>query len=125
MSSQFAIEGASRLARTLRKAGADMKELRESNKAAAQVVVPPAKSAAPKKRGRLAASVRAGGTQKAGIIRAGSKAVPYAPVQEFGWPAHHIRPHLFVTTAAHNTEPKWTKVYLDHITKTLNKIQGE
>ena len=80
------LKGASELARGLKKAGADMKDLRQVNKEAAQIVVPEAKNLAPKgKTGKLAASVRAGATQKAGVVRAGSKRVPYAGVIDYGW----------------------------------------
>ena len=93
------LKGASELARGLKKAGADMKDLRQVNKEAAQIVVPEAKSLAPHKSGKLAASVRAGATQKAGVVRAGSKRVPYAGVINYGWPGHNINPTHFANQA--------------------------
>jgi phage gpG-like protein len=121
----FQIEGASKLARTLKKAGADMKDLRAENKKAAQVVVNPAKSGAPKVSGKLAKSIRAGATQKAGVIRAGSKSIPYAPIHEFGWTTRGIPAKHYVTGAAHSTEPVWTAIYEDAITRLINGIEGD
>jgi phage gpG-like protein len=121
----FQIEGASKLARTLKKAGADMKDLRAENKKAAQVVVNPAKTGAPKASGRLAKSIRAGATQKAGVIRAGSKSIPYAPIHEFGWTTRGIPAKHYVTRAAQSTEPVWTSIYEDAITRLINEVQGD
>lgn len=116
------LKGASELARGLKKAGADMKDLRQVNKEAAQIVVPEAKSLAPHKSGKLAESVRAGATQKAGVVRAGSKRVPYAGVINYGWPGHNIKPTHFANQAAKNTEPQWTQLYADAVQKIINRI---
>ena len=105
------LKGASELARGLKKAGADMKDLRQVNKEAAQIVVPEAKSLAPHKSGKLAASVRAG-----------SKRVPYAGVINYGWPGHNIKPTHFANQAAKNTEPQWTQLYADAVQKIINRI---
>ena len=81
------IVGQNRFLQTLRKAG---------DASAARVALPAVRSRTPVGRtGRLAGSVRAGATQKAGVIRAGSKAVRYAGVVNYGWPARGIRPRLF------------------------------
>ncbi|KFI84484.1 bacteriophage protein, PF04883 family [Bifidobacterium reuteri DSM 23975] len=117
------LKGAGQLARGLKKAGVDMKDLRQINKQAAQVVVPEAKNLAPKGRtGKLAASVRAGATQKAGVVRTGSKRVPYAGVINYGWPKHNIKPTRFANQAAKNTEPQWTQLYADAVQKIINRI---
>lgn len=122
-SGRLQLKGASELARGLRKAGVDMKDLRQVNKEAAQIVVPEAKGLAPKgTTGRLAASVRAGATQKAGVVRVGSKRVPYAGVINYGWPKHNIKPTLFANRAAKNTEPQWTKLYADAVQKIIDRI---
>ncbi|OXN01118.1 HK97 gp10 family phage protein [Bifidobacterium vansinderenii] len=116
------LKGAKELARGLKKAGADLKDLRKVNKDAAQIVVPEAKNLAPHQSGRLAASVRAGATQKAGVVRVGSKRVPYAGVINYGWPGHNIRPTRFANTAAKNTEPQWTQLYADAVQKIIDRI---
>lgn len=119
------VQGARELARSLRKAGADMKNLKAENKKAADVVVPVAKTNAPVgQTGNLSGSIRSGATQQMGIIRAGKKSVPYAGPIEFGWPKHNIKPRHFIVDAAHSTEPLWVQVYRDAIEKTLNQIYG-
>jgi HK97 gp10 family phage protein len=118
------VKGASQLARTLRKAGADAKDLKDVNRKAADVVVPVAKSEVPARSGRLEGSIRAGATQKAGVIRAGRKAVPYAGPIHWGWPGHHIKSHPFLADAAKTTEPKWVNLYEEEMKKLLEQVQG-
>lgn len=118
------INGASQLARTMRKAGADAKDLKAVNRKAADVVVPAAQGLAPVRSGRLEGSIRAGATQKAGVVRAGRKAVPYAGPIHWGWPGHHIKPHPFLADAAKQTEPGWVALYEQEIQKIIEQIQG-
>lgn len=118
------LKGAGQLAKGLRQAGIEMKDLRAVNKQAAQIVAPETKSLAPKgKTGRLAKSVRAGATQKAGVVRVGNKGkVKYAGVINYGWPKHNIKATYFANKAAKNTEPQWTQVYTDAVQKIINRI---
>lgn len=119
-------QGAKELARSLRKAGADMKNLKAENKKAADMVAPAAKTNvdAYSRSGRLRDSVRSGATQQMGIVRAGKKAVPYAGAIEFGWPKQGIKAHHSIVDAAHDTEPLWVEIYRDAVNKILNQIYG-
>ena len=99
--SQLQLKGAAQLAKVLRQAGADLKDLR----------------------GRLAKSIRAGATQKAGVVRAGNNGkVKYAGVINYGWPKHNIKATMFANKAAKNTEPQWTQLYADAVQKIINRI---
>lgn len=118
------VQGASRLVRTMRKAGVDAKDLRDVNKRAAALVVPSAQSQAPSRSGRLRRSIRAGATQKAGVVRAGRSSVPYAGPIHWGWPKHNIKPHPYLTDAAKATEPAWVGLYEREMLKLLETIQG-
>ena len=62
--------------------------------------------------------------QKAGVIRAGSKSVPYAGVINYGWPARRIKPRPFVNNGVASTEGAWQRVYRQFIDKTLNEVKG-
>lgn len=119
------VVGQKRFVQTMRKAGADMKELKEVNRRAADITKPEAVSRAPRGRtGKLAGSIRVGATQKAGIIRAGRKTVPYAGPINYGWPARHIKPRTFVNDAVASTEGQWAKEYEQFVKKTMNQIKG-
>lgn len=120
------VVGQKRFVQTMRKAGADMQELKEVNRRAADIAKAEAVARAPRgKTGRLAGSIRAGATQKAGIIiRAGRKTVPYAGPINYGWPARNIRPRTFVNDAVASTESQWAKEYETFVKKTMNQIKG-
>lgn len=120
------IVGQKRFLQTMRKAGADLAELKEVNASAARVALPAARSRTPVGRtGRLAGSVRAGATQKAGVIRAGSKAVRYAGVVNYGWPARGIRPRLFANDGVASTEGEWAKLYETYVKKVMSQVKGQ
>lgn len=119
------VVGLSRLARTMKRAGVEITELKELNRAAADAVAPVARSTAPVLSGRLAADVRTAGTQRAGIIRVGRASLPYAGPIHWGWPARRISPQPFAADAAAATEPAWTQIYLAGIEKIIGKIEGK
>lgn len=119
------VVGQKRFVQTMRKAGADMKELKEVNRRTADIAKPEAVARAPRgKTGKLAGSIRVGATQKAGIIRAGRKTVLYAGPINYGWPARHIKPRTFVNDAVAGTEAQWAKEYEQFVKKTMNQIKG-
>lgn len=119
------VVGQKRFVQTMRKAGANMKELKEVNRQAANIALPAVRSLAPRgKTGRLASSVRAGATQKAGVIRAGRKSVPYAGVINYGWPARRIKPRLFVNNGVASTEGAWQRLYKQFIDRTMSQVKG-
>ena len=119
------VVGQKRFVATMRKAGADMKQLKEVNRKAAAVALPAVQALPPHgSTGRLAGSVRVGATQKAGVIRAGRKNVPYAGVINYGWPARHIKGSQFVNNGVASTEPQWSRLYEQFVNQTLNQVKG-
>ena len=119
------VVGGARLRRTLRRAGVDVKRLTALNREAAETVLPTATSTAPRASGRLATTGRTGATTRAGLIRFGSKRLPYAGPIHYGWPARNIAPQPWATEAAQRTEGAWTDVYQQGIESLLASIQGK
>jgi hypothetical protein len=119
------VEGAAQLRRTLKKAGVDMKQLAAANREAAQTVAAAARPTTPVRLGNLAKSVRAGATQKAGIVRAGRGSLPYAGPIHWGWPARGIKPHPWIADAAKATEPQWVSDYIEHVDRVLDQVRGK
>ena len=71
------VVGQKRFVQTMRKAGADMDDLKEVNREAAQIALPAVRNLAPRgKTGRLAGSLRVGATKRAGVIRAAARPCP-------------------------------------------------
>ena len=119
------VVGQRRFVQTMRKAGADMDDLKEVNREAAQIALPAVRNLAPRgKTGRLAGSLRVGATKRAGVIRAGRKSVPYAGVINYGWPKRHITGRMFANNGVAQTEPAWTKLYENFIKKTMSQVKG-
>lgn len=118
------IEGRRELVRTMRAAGADLRDLNAANLEAARVVAPESAARTPRRTGRLAGTVRAAGTRSMAAVRVGSRAVAYAGPILFGWPGHHIAPQPGAVDALADTEARWRPVYETAIGKILAKIKG-
>lgn len=99
---QLQVKNLKEVQRRMRAVGDDaVKDLKRVHREAARIVENQAKVEVPVKRvgtgdsayvrrgatpGRLKASIRSTGQARAGVVRAGSKAVPYAGVIHYGWP---------------------------------------
>lgn len=125
MTDTVLVEGAKELARTLKKAGVDVKELKEANNRVGQVIVQAAQSRAPKKSGRLAGSIRASKEQAGITIRAGNNGgIPYAAPIHWGWPKRNIKATLFLTNAIAETQPEWIDLYYKELEHIVSEIRG-
>lgn len=119
------VTGQDTFVRTLRKAGADLDDLKQVNLQAARTALTAVRALTPVgDTGRLARSVRAGATRKAGVIRAGRKAVPYAGVINYGWPARHITGRLYANNGVARSETQWLPLYEEYVEKTISQIKG-
>lgn len=119
------VEGARRLRATLKKAGADMSQLKEVNRSAAATVAGHSEFNVPFHEGHLKATIRPAATQRAGIVRAGFKRVPYAGVIHWGWPKKNIKAQPWMTDAAKLTEPIWVEQYETHLKAVISQVQGK
>lgn len=96
------IENLRELDRALRQAGSTdlRRELRQSNRRAADIVRDEARSNVPQRSGALARSIGSQAGRTDAKVKAGSAArVPYAGPIHFGWPARNIRPQPFLYQA--------------------------
>jgi hypothetical protein len=119
------VEGARELRRTMKAAGEDLSDLKETHLRVASQVVPVARTLAPKRSGRLANSIRPGGTKTAAVIKAGGKAVPYANPIHWGWGRRHIAANPWMARAAKQTEPTWTATYTASVELILGRVKGK
>ena len=119
--SALQIKGLTRFRSTLKKAGADMADLKAANVKAADTVVTRARATGPQRSGRLVGSVVAART--VGRARVRSNLV-YAPVIHYGWPKHDIKAQPFVLDAAIDTRPEWMAAYETDLQTVANSVQG-
>ena len=118
------IEGLSRLASTMKRAGQDVEELKDAHARAGETVAAAAAAAAPRRSGNLAGSIRAARQARRARVQAGSSRVPYAAPIQWGWPARTIAANPFLSDAARSTEGAWLKAYLDDVQKALDKVKA-
>lgn len=123
--SRVQVEGASRLRRTLRRAGSDLSDFAAVHRAVSAVVIARADSTAVRRSGRLASTTRSGNAKAQSVVRVGSARVPYAGPIHWGWPKRNIEARPWVVDAAHDTEPEWTELYLSRIEEVLAQVKGE
>ena len=118
------IAGLDELARSMKRAGQDIDELKDAHWRASEIVARAASSLAPRRSGKLAGSIRSTRQVKRARVQAGRASVPYAAPIHWGWPARNIDASMFVTRAAQQTEAEWTKAYLDDVQAALDKVKG-
>lgn len=122
------VEGLSELNKQLRKAGADLTDLKKLNQKAVDTVLPYVNSAVPigtENPGALLASVRGSATGAGAYIRAGSRSVPYAGVQEYGYSssgAKKMDGQEYMHSALQAAESEWVDIYFDELTKIITRI---
>lgn len=120
----YEVKGGAKLRATLKNVESGLDDLTAVHADVAQIVVDRAQTTVPRVTGTLAGTIRPGATRTMAIIRAGYAKVPYAGVQEFGWPARNIPPNPYLRPAAHETEPQWLRTYDDEIEELLSKVKG-
>lgn len=123
-----------RLVRTLRQAGVDMQDLKDTNKRVAGIVLPVALALTPTESSTLKGTGRTAGTAREAIIRFGYKRVPYAGVTHYGTPAGYKdssgKPHRqaanpWLATAAAQTEPVWVELYWAALMSAVESVKGD
>lgn len=118
------IDGLPRLRSALRRAGVEVADLKAANAAAAAYVASAAAPRAPRRTGRLAASVRGNRAVGKATVSAGGAATPYAGPIHWGWPARGIEPQPFIAEAAQATESTWVALYQADIERLVDSIGG-
>lgn len=103
------------LGRRLDTIAANLDDLSAADDAAADLLAAAARTRAPRRTGLLRSRIRSTG---AGRVVAD---LPYAVVVHNGWRARRIRARPFARDAVTATRDDVTRVYVDHVTDTLNR----
>jgi hypothetical protein len=102
----YKVEGLSQLAKDLQALGLDVDDLKDSFSAIADKGARVAADFAPRKSGRLAASIRGNRAKNKAVVAAGKARVPYAGVQNYGWPKRGIKGSGFLQKADEVLRPE-------------------
>ena len=97
-------------------------DLKAAHKEAAQIAATASAALAPVVTGRLQRTIRAAGTKTAGVIRAGTKRVPYAAPIHWGWARRNIRGSFYLSDGATSSEGRWIRVYENHLQQLVERI---
>jgi phage gpG-like protein len=114
--------GADRLAATMGRAAHDLGDLGAANSRAGEAVANPARSAAPRVTGALAASIRTDRDRDGATV---SATVVYASVINYGWAAHGIAANPFLTGTFERQERTVVDVYAAELDNIVGRIRGQ
>jgi phage gpG-like protein len=121
MAEEITITGVKEVIDTLNKLGKDLESNEELNKELSSTLSQKASAMAPRLTGALASSVKGNPSAEKAQILAGSAAVPYAGVQEYGWPEKNIQAQPYLRPAVHNNMGYIIEKYNDSIQKAIKK----
>lgn len=121
MAEEITITGVKEVTDTLNKLGRDLESNIELNKELSTTLSQKASALAPRLTGALASSVKGNPSAEKAQILAGSAAVPYAGVQEYGWPEKNINAQPYLRPAVHNNMGYIIEKYNESIQKAIKK----
>lgn len=103
----FRVEGLSKLGRDLQALGLDVDDLKDGFSKIAAEGAKLAAGFAPKRSGRLAATIRGNRAKSKAVVMAGrGRGVPYAGAINYGWPRRGIAPAGFMQQADAAMRPR-------------------
>lgn len=117
----FKVTGLKEVVAGLRDAGAEMADLKAAFSAIARRGADLAAQAAPRRSGRLAASIRGNRAVSKAVVVAGRATVPYAGAINYGWAKRNIEPALFMQKADQRLRPYAVQQLEDEINQVIGK----
>jgi phage gpG-like protein len=117
----ISIQGVKEVTDSLKKLGRDLESNLDLNKELSTTLSQKASALAPRLTGALASSVEGNPSAEKAQILAGSAAVPYAGVIEYGWPAKNKEARPYLNPAVNNNMGYIIEKYNDSIQKAIQK----
>lgn len=116
------VEGLREVQRRLKALETDTADLKAANAAAAAIVATAAATRAPRRSGKLAASVHGNRAAGRATVLGGGALVPYAGPIHWGWPSRGIEGQPFIQSAAVATEAVWLPAYEHALSTAVDKL---
>jgi phage gpG-like protein len=117
----ISIQGVKEVTDSLNKMARNLESNIELNKELSTTLSQKASALAPRLTGALASSVVGNPSAEKAQIMAGSAAVPYAGVIEYGWPAKNREARPYLNPAVNNNMGYIIEKYNDSIQKAIQK----
>ena len=117
----ISIQGVKEVADSLNSMARDLESNIELNKELSATLSQKASALAPRLTGALASSVQGNPSAEKAQILAGSTAVPYAGVIEYGWPDRNIDAQPYLNPAVNDNMGYIIEKYNDSIKKSIQK----
>src|SRR4029077_13956956 len=115
---QIEVQGLNKLTRALKKAGVEIKDLKDANQRVGNVVVQASGPITPHRTGALASSLRVAQRQSGVIVRAGGGRIRYAKYVEYGTRKMGARSYL--VKGAQDSQPRWMTEYENELQKVMD-----
>jgi hypothetical protein len=115
------IEGIKEVQASLKRLSDDLENNLELNKELSSTLAQKASSMAPRLTGALASSIQGNPSAEKAQILAGSGAVPYAGVIEYGWPEKNIQAQPYLTQAVNTSMSYIIAAYENNIKDNIKK----
>lgn len=117
----FSVEGEAQVKAALDKVENALTDRLSLNKDLSEDLSRKASAMAPRLTGALASSVKGNPSNEKAQILAGSNAVPYAGVQEYGWPAKNIQAQPYLRPAVYDNMGYIVEKYNNYIESIVKK----
>lgn len=115
------VSGIENVQALLSKVSKDIENNSELNKKVSSIVAKNASAIAPKLSGALASSIVGNGSSERAQVVAGSSAVPYAGVIEYGWPQRGREAKPYLRPAVNNNMKQIVQEYSEGIDKAIRR----
>lgn len=118
---EVSITGVDEVKATLTRLAKDLESNLELNKELSTTLAQKASTVAPRLTGALASSIVGNPSAEKAQILAGSEAVPYAGVIEYGWPAKNIQAQPYLTKTVNSNMGYIVAKYNENIEQSIKK----
>jgi len=116
------VEGLTTLRATLKIAARKVEDMSGPARETAGLLSSRGRADAPRRTGRLSASVRGEGLGNEAVV---SSALPYANRTHWGYARYGQRPQPWLSEGAHRTESQWIDNYERRIDDALRGVKGD
>lgn len=121
MTDAVEVEGLTTFRATLKVAARRIEDMSDPSKRTAAFLGARGRADAPRRTGRLAASVRGSGDRNEAVVESG---LAYANRTHWGYARYHQRPQPWLVEGRDDTETTWVKHYEDRVETVIGGVRG-